>query len=161
MGGESSRPPFFLRALRRYRRVLPVPVRLSVSDPADVVTPTDAERMPTTSGLNVIVTVHEAPAASVELATHVPLRVNSAGFAPPNVSAVIVSALPPVFLTVEDLVPLPLPTTTMPRSSAVGVSVADAAAGAWTLAAACDTTNVLPPIVRFAERAAPVLGAAT
>ena len=85
----------------------------------------------------------------------------TAGFAPPIVSAEIVNVLPPVFFTVEYPVALALPTTTMPRSSAVGVSVADAAAGACTLAAACDTTNVLPPIVRLADRAAPVLAAAT
>ena len=82
-----------------------MPVRPSVSDPADVVTPSDAERVPTAAGLNVIATVHDAPAASVELTTHVPFRVNSAGFAPTIVSAEIVSALPHVFLTVEDLVP--------------------------------------------------------
>src|SRR6478735_1636211 len=108
MGGEASRPPFFCCAVCCYLRVLPMPVSASVSDPADVVTPTDAARVPVAAGLNVIVTVHEAPAASVKLATHVPLRVNSAGFAPPIVSAEIVNVLPPVFFTVEYLAPLAL-----------------------------------------------------
>lgn len=131
----------------------------SVSDPADVATSTDAERVPTAAGLNVIVTVHDAPAARIELATHVPFRVNSAGLAPPIVSAEIVSALPPVFWIVEDWAPLVLPMTTVPRFSAVGVSVA--AAGACTVAAACETTNVMPAIVRLAERAEPEFAAAT
>ena len=130
-------------------------------EPADVVTATVAERAPVAAGLKVIVTVHAAPAASVAFATHVPLRTNSVGFAPPIINDEIVTAVPPVFLSVEYFVPLDFPMTTMPRSSAVGVNVAEAATGAWMLAAACDTTNVLAPIVKLAERAAPVLAATT
>lgn len=162
MGGEASRPPFFCaRSRAPYLRpvFLPVPRSASVSSPDVVPTETDACRIPIVHGENVMLSVQDWPAASTVLTEHVPRRVNSAGLAPPIDSDTRVSVPPPEFETVAIRAALVLPTITPPRSSDAGPSAA--AAGATEAAAACETRNVRPPSVRFAERAAPVFTAAT
>ena len=137
-GAPTTRTPAALAYLRP--GFFPVPARLSVSPPDEVVTATVADRVPIAAGENVMLTVHDAPAASAVLAPQVPRRVNSAGFAPPTDNAVIVSVPPPLLLTVALFV-LVLPTTTVPKSIDPGLSAATAGA-IVVVAAACDTSSV-------------------
>ena len=126
---------------------------------ADVPTESAAVRVPTAAGENVKPSVQLCPADSVAFTAQVPLRVKSPGFAPPSESDEIVSGAPPAFVNVTDFVPLDLPRVTLPN--AIDVALIDATAGGGaTAAAACVTTNVWPPIVRFADRAPPAFAAA-
>jgi hypothetical protein len=135
---------------------LPLPLTVSASDPVDVPMDTVAVRDPIAPGVNVTLIVHDAPPASAVLTAHVPLRLKSAALVPPTDSDATDSVAAPAFVNVAICV-LVLPTTTVPKFIDVGVSCATA--GAIDVAAACDTTYVWPPTVRFAERAAPVFAA--
>ena len=99
-----------------------------------------------------------APAASVVLTAHVPLRMKSPALAPPGVNEAMVSIPPPELVSVTPFALLILLLTcTLPKLSCDALNVAT---GDVTAPAACVATSVLPPTVRLALRVAPVLDAA-
>ena len=99
-----------------------------------------------------------APAANAVLTAHVPLRLKSAGLAPPGVNEATVSVPLPELVSVTPFVLLILlPTCTLPKLSCDALNVA---AGEVTAPAACVARSVLPPTVKLALRVAPVLEAA-
>ena len=129
--------------------------------PDDVPIATDAARAPDSLGANVTVTVHERPGASTVPALQ-PRSEKSPGFTPPIASDVIEPLPVPRFVRVTDF-DVDLPTATLPKLIAVALCVIVAVAvggGEDTEAAAWETRSVRPPIVRFAERAAPVFAEA-
>jgi hypothetical protein len=139
---------------------LPAPERAIDSVPDDVPTTTDADRVPDPVGAKVTLSVQEVPAASAVPALH-PRSEKSPGVAPPIARNVIVALALPLFVSVTDF-DVDRPTATVPKLIAVALCVIVAVAGGVgddTDAAAWETRSVRPPIVRFPERAAPVLAA--
>ena len=152
-GATDYRPVFLVPPL-----ILPEPDRAIVSVPEDVPIDADAERAPDPLGAKVTVSVHEAPAASTVPALH-PRSEKSPAFAPPIATDVIEPLPLPLFVSVIDF-DVDRPTATVPKLIAVALCVIAAVAGGDdTDAAAWDTSNVRPPIVTLAERAAPVFAA--